>query len=130
MDGRCEGIRTIKVLKFATGAVLVVAAAIMLIYSVVDAVHTAKEDDATEGFEALVANVLLVMVFLELAKTLFAYVENEEKHLHAIMEAAFIAVLRQVILIEMIKLGWEYIISISILILALGYTYYKMPKQR
>jgi len=119
----------IKILKFATGAVLVAAAAVMLVYSAVDTVHAVRAGEAIHGFEVLISNVLLIMVFLELAKTLFAYVENEEKYLHTIMEAAFIAVLRQVILIEIIKLGWTEVLSISALILALGYAYYKMPKR-
>jgi len=118
----------IKLLKFATGAVLVAAAAVMLAYSVADAMHSAKSGPVIKSFEVLISDVLLVMIFLELAKTLFAYVENEERYLHAIMEAAFIAVLRQVILIEILKLGWVEVISISVLILALGYAYYRMPR--
>ena len=116
----------IKILKFATGAVLVAAAAVLLICSVFDVVNSVRQGPTIDGFEVLVSNVLMVMIFLELAKTLFAYVENEERYLHTIMEAAFIAVLRMVILVEMIKLEWTDILSISVLILALGYTYYKM----
>ena len=117
---------SVKALKLATGAVLVVAAGILLIFSLVHLFGALRTNDAAAAFEAFISDVLLVVITLEIAKTLFTYVENEEMYLHSIMEAAFIAVLRQVILTEIHGLAWADTLGLAGLLLAMGFVYYRL----
>jgi len=119
---------SIKAVKLSTGALLVVAAVAILISAVTHTWGLLCAGNADVAFESFISDVLLVIIVLELAKTLFTYVENEEMYLHSIMEAAFIAVMRQVIMLEIESKPWTETISLSALILALGYVYYRMFK--
>ncbi len=116
----------IKTVKLATGALLVIAAVVILAYAVIHALPAIGSGNEEKAFETFVSDVLLVIIVLEIAKTLFTYVENEEMYLHSIMEAAFIAIMRQVILLEIQQKPWQDVAALSVLILALGYVYYHM----
>ena len=117
---------SVKALKLATGGVLVVAAGILLIFSLVHLLEAVRIGDVAAAFEVFISDVLLVVITLEIAKTLFTYVENEEMYLHSIMEAAFIAVLRQVILTEIHGLTWADTLGLAGLLLAMGFVYYRL----
>ena len=117
---------TVKAVKLITGALLVLAAIVILGFAVVHVWNTVSTGNENAAFETFVSDVLLVIIVLEIAKTLFTYVENEEMYLHSIMEAAFIAVMRQVIMLEIENRPWTDVIAIALLILALGYVYYRM----
>jgi len=116
----------VKAVKLATGALLVLAAAVILVVAVIHAWNVAVAGNEDLAFERFISDVLLVIIVLELAKTLFTYVENEEMYLHSIMEAAFIAVMRQVIMLEIENKPWADTIALAVLIVALGYVYYRM----
>ncbi len=118
--------QAIKVVKFGTGAVLVLLAVIILAFATAELVQQIRTGHADTAFESFISNVLLVIIVLELAKTLFTYVENEEMYLHSIIEAAFIAVMRQVIMLEIESKPWTEAVALSALTLALGYVYYRM----
>lgn len=117
---------TVKAVKLTTGALLVLAAIVILGFAVVHVWKAVSAGNENAAFETFVSDVLLVIIVLEIAKTLFTYVENEEMYLHSIMEAAFIAVMRQVIMLEIENRPWTDVIAIAVLILALGYVYYRM----
>ncbi len=78
----------------------------------------------------LLSDVLLALIVLELAKTVFTYLENDEAYLHSILQTAFIAVLREVILLEVRGVTLEKGITLSLLILIIGYVYYKLYGER
>jgi len=120
---------SIKAVKLSTGALLVLVAIAILMFAVIHLWDGMTAGYGEKAFESLISDVLLVIIVLELAKTLFTYVENEEMYLHSIMEAAFIAVMRQVIMLEIENKPWTETIALSALILALGYVYYRMFKR-
>ncbi|MDN5358205.1 MAG: hypothetical protein PWP76_48 [Candidatus Diapherotrites archaeon] len=117
--------RAVKVMKLATGVFLLLASAIALIISAAH-VYKGLASGDEKLFETLISDVLLVIILLEIAKTLFTYVENQEMYLHSIMEAAFIAVLRQTILLEMKGAGWTEMLAMAALIVAMGFVYYRL----
>lgn len=75
--------------------------------------------------EVFLSDILLVLVMLELAKTVFSFLEGEG-YLHSIMEASFIAVLREVILLEIRGITLEKGIVLALLIVVIGYVYYRL----
>ncbi len=117
---------SVKALKLGTGATLVVAAGLLLVFSLVHLYNDVRTGNVTASFERFISDVLLVIILLEIAKTLFTYVENEEMYLHSIMEAAFIAVLRQVILEEVNGPTWADTIGLAVLVVAMGLVYYRL----
>ncbi len=118
---------SIKVAKLTLGVSLV---ALSTVFFIISLEHLAKQlfadGDYEEIFTTFFADILLVIIFLEVAKTLFTYVENEEMYLHSIMEAAFIAVLRQVIVAETHGMSRSDALGLSALILVLGFVYYRL----
>ncbi len=121
---------SIKIAKLTLGVFLVALSTIFFIISLEHLATVLLSSGNYEGiFATFFADVLLVIIYLEVAKTLFTYVENEEMYLHSIMEAAFIAVLRQVIVAETHGMNWSDALGLSALILAMGFVYYRLFKR-
>ncbi len=78
----------------------------------------------------MLGDILLVFVLIELLRTVYIYITQQDVYLNAIFEAALVAVLRKIILVEVEKLDPLYIISLTIILLGLSYVYFKMMKDQ
>ncbi len=116
----------VRYLKGVVGVLLTVAAAILVITSVDSLL---SKGFTSETLMVFLSDMLLVLILLELAKTVFAFLDNDERYLHSIMETAFIAVLREAIIIEVKGLTLFNALAIAVLILVIGYAYYRLYSQ-
>ncbi len=76
----------------------------------------------------MLGDILLVFVLIELLRTVYVYIKNQDVYINALFEAALVAILRKVILIEVEKQDPLYIISLVLMLLALSYIYFKLLK--
>lgn len=119
------GSRIVKVIKGLVGALLLIFSILLLFSSFYSSILSFFSDPVKKTMLFL-SDVLLVLVILELAKTIFSFLENDEAYLHSILETSFIAVLREVILVEVKGLDVYKGIVLALLIFVIGYVYYKM----
>ena len=115
----------VKLVKGIVGFLLVVAAVFLTVSSAAQSLGIMSKGVQT-AVNLFLSDVLLALIILELAKTIFSFLENDEAYLHSIMEASFIAVLREVILLEVKGFSLEKGVALALLMLAVGYVYYKM----
>jgi len=119
---------SVKLVKGIVGFLLVVAAVFLVASSGAHSLFIMSKD-MQAAVHKFLSDVLLALVILELSKTIFTFLENDEAYLHSIMEASFIAVLREVILLEVKGFTLEKGAALALLMLAVGYVYYKMYKR-
>ena len=119
------GITGVRYIKALVGFLLLAVALLLTVYTTVNLARNFLEDPVHSTL-VLLSDILLVLVILELSKTVFSFLENDEAYLHSILEAAFIAVLREVILLEVHGVTLERGIVLALLIGVLGYVYYTM----
>lgn len=71
----------------------------------------------------MLGDILLVLVLIELLRTVLIYIKNQDLYLDALVEAAFIAVLRKIILIEVENPNPWYIFAITALFVSSAIIY-------
>ena len=121
-----EGVR---VVKGFVGILLLISAFLFSLYIAARLIKDFLENPS-HAVILFLSDVLMVLIFLELAKTIFSFLENDERYLHSIMETAFIAVLREVILLEIKGLSLSTGIALAVLIFVIGFVYYKMYRSK
>lgn len=123
------GNRMVKIIKGVVGFFLLLSALLFALYAFY-AFYSSFLKDPMNSVTVFLSDMLMVLILLELAKTIFSFLENDEEYLHSIMETAFIAVLREVILLEIKGLTFVSGIALGALIFVIGFVYYKMYASR
>lgn len=118
----------VKLIKGIVGFLFIVTAIFLTVSSAVQSIGIMPKGIRL-AVNQFLSDVLLALIILELAKTIFSFLENDEAYLHSIMEASFIAVLREVILLEVKGFSLEKGVALAMLMLAVGYVYYKMYRR-
>jgi len=75
--------------------------------------------------ETFLSDILLALVFIELFRTVYIYLIRKDIYLQALIEAALIAVLRKVLLLEVEKVEPLYMIALAVIIFTLFYIYFR-----
>lgn len=121
--------------KFILWAVLV-AIAIILLFAFVDIIYVIYMKllepplliiDAS-GLMNLFSLILLLLIGLELFETVKAYLKDDIVHVEFIILVAIIAIARKVIIWDFEKYSTDELISLSVMILALGITYFLLKR--
>ena len=129
----------LKALKYIEHALIwgiLVVISVMLVLSFIDIVYEIKENiikppililDASKLMD-LFSLVLVLLIGLELLETVKAYLKEDIVHVEFIILVAVIAIARKVIVWDFKKYSNEELVSLAIMILALGVTYFLIKK--
>jgi hypothetical protein len=71
-------------------------------------------------FRALIAEVLFMLVMVELVRLLVIYLQEHRVAVDFMVELGIVATLREIVLHGVVDLPWEQIAALSIFLLALG----------
>jgi len=111
-------------------SILILAIIIKLCYYIFELISLSP----LSRFEAIniknmLGDLLLLLVLIELLRTVYVYITQQDVYLNALLEAAFVAVLRKVIISEVEHLSYLDVLSYGALTLVLAYIYYKLVPQ-
>ncbi|HIP90142.1 MAG TPA: hypothetical protein EYH22_01165 [Candidatus Nanopusillus sp.] len=117
-----------------TVAVILSLLVFMILFKLVYYIFNLLYANPLERFEPInvknmLGDILLVFVLIELLRTVYIYVANPDVYLNALVEAALVAVLRKIILVEVEKLDPLYMLSLAVLFVCMSLLYLKMQKQ-
>ena len=130
---KIKPVNVIYVYKVAIGvilSILILAIIIKLCYYIFELISLSP----LTRFEAIniknmLGDLLLLLVLIELLRTVYVYITQQDVYLNALLEAAFVAVLRKVIISEVEHLSYLDVLSYGALTLVLAYIYYKLVPQ-
>jgi uncharacterized membrane protein (DUF373 family) len=71
-------------------------------------------------FRALIAEVLFILVMVELVRLLVIYLQEHRVAVDFMVELGIVATLREIVLHGVVELPWEQIAALSVFLLALG----------
>jgi uncharacterized membrane protein (DUF373 family) len=71
-------------------------------------------------FRALIAEVLFILVMVELVRLLVIYLQEHRVAVDFMVELGIVATLREIVLHGVVDLPWEQIAALSVFLLALG----------
>jgi uncharacterized membrane protein (DUF373 family) len=74
----------------------------------------------TIDFRALIAEVLFMLVMVELVRLLVIYLQEHRVAVDFMVELGIVATLREIVLHGVVELPWEQIAALSVFLLALG----------
>jgi uncharacterized membrane protein (DUF373 family) len=74
----------------------------------------------TVDVRAVIAEVLFILVMVELVRLLLIYLQEHRVAVDFMVEIGIVATLREIVLRGMVELRWKQIAAISIFLLALG----------
>jgi uncharacterized membrane protein (DUF373 family) len=74
----------------------------------------------TIDFRNVIAEVLFVLVMVELVRLLIIYLREHRVAVDFMVELGIVSTLREVVLRGVVELPWEQIIALSVLLLSLG----------
>lgn len=74
----------------------------------------------TIDFRAVIAEVLFMLVMVELVRLLMIYLQEHRLAVDFMVELGIVATLREIVLREVVELNWEQIAALSVFLLALG----------
>lgn len=74
----------------------------------------------TIEFRSVIAEVLFMLVVVELVRLLVIYLEEHRVAVDFMVELGIVATLREIVLRGVVELRWEQIVALSIFLLALG----------
>ncbi len=77
-----------------------------------------------EGLMDLFSLLLVLLIGLELLETIYAYLKDDIVHVEFIILVAIIAIARKVIIWDFKKFSHVELLSLAVMIVALGITYY------
>ncbi|MBN1117953.1 MAG: phosphate-starvation-inducible PsiE family protein [Bacteroidales bacterium] len=115
---------------------ILIVLSIILILAFIDIVFEIKQNiehdpkfiiDA-EGLMNLFSIFLVLLIGLELLETLKAYLKDDIVHVEFIILVAIIAISRKVIVWDFKKYSNEELISLAVMVLALGLTYFLIKR--
>ncbi len=125
----CES-RLIYLFKLLLAAILTIVISLIVLRIFVDLFSVVLSHPlrgiSLEEAKALLSEILLVFILIELLRTVYIYVAHQDVYINALFEAAIVAILRRIILIEIEDFNPAYIISMTILISALVWIYMRL----
>ena len=71
-------------------------------------------------FRTVIAEVLFVLVMVELVRLLMIYLQEHRVAVDFMVELGIVATLREIVLRGVVELRWEQIVALSVFLLALG----------
>lgn len=71
-------------------------------------------------FRTVIAEVLFVLVMVELVRLLLIYLREHHVAVDAVVEVGIASTLREVVLRGVVELDWQHIVALSVFLLALG----------
>ncbi len=71
-------------------------------------------------FRVVIAEVLFMLVMVELMRLLIVYLEEHRVAVDFMVELGIVATLREVVLRGVVELGWTQVLAISVFLLTLG----------
>ncbi len=71
-------------------------------------------------FRTVIAEVLFILVMVELVRLLLIYLREHHVAVDAVVEVGIASTLREVVLRGVVELDWQHIIALSVFLLALG----------
>lgn len=75
----------------------------------------------TIEFRSVIAEVLFMLVMVELVRLLLIYLQEHRFAVDFMVELGIVATLREVVLRGVVELSWEQITALSVFLLALGF---------
>ena len=123
-------IYTFKILIGIILSLLVLLVIFKLIYYIFSLIYFKPlERFAASSVKDMLGDILLVFVLIELLRTVYVYITNQDVYINALIEAALIAVLRKIILVEVENLSALYILSLSLLFAIIAIVYIFISKK-
>ncbi len=71
-------------------------------------------------FRVIIAEVLFVLVMVEMVRLLIIYLEEHRVAVDFMVELGIVSTLREIVLRGVVELRWEQVVALSIFLLALG----------
>ena len=75
---------------------------------------------ATLDFRVVIAEVLFVLVMVEVVRLLIIYLQEHRIAVDFMVELGIVSTLREIVLRGVVELDWKQVVSLSLLLLALG----------
>jgi uncharacterized membrane protein (DUF373 family) len=75
---------------------------------------------ATLDFRVVIAEVLFVLVMIEVVRLLIIYLQEHRIAVDFMVELGIVSTLREIVLRGVVELDWKQVVSLSLLLLALG----------
>jgi uncharacterized membrane protein (DUF373 family) len=75
---------------------------------------------ATLDFRVVIAEVLFMLVMVEVVRLLIVYLEEHRVAVDFMVELGIVATLREIVLRGVIELRWEQVVALSLFVLSLG----------
>jgi len=109
-----------KYLEMVQDVIVLCLCAALFIAMVVKLIHLGRTLLAGTDFSAVIADILFILVLIELFRLLIIYLEEHRISVATMVEVGIVATLREVILMGALQVEWRQMLVLCAFILTLG----------